>query len=238
MISRQHILNEIRRSAHENNGVPLGQTRFENQTGIGQTDWGRFWPRWGDALREAGFKPNEFQAAYDDEILMDRYIQLTRRLGKLPTRAELIVQRHTDPEFPSHGAYRRWGNKQKIVEKVRNYCEGREEYADVLHLCAAVPIAEEVEVPPNAPKGEDGYVYLIRSGRYFKIGKSNAAGRREYELAIQLPEKPKTVHVIKTDDPSGIEAYWHKRFESKRKGGEWFDLDGADVQAFKRRKFM
>lgn len=78
----------------------------------------------------------------------------------------------------------------------------------------------------------------MKSGRFHKIGHSNAAGRREYELAIQLPEKLKTIHVIRTDDPTGIEAYWHNRFKDKRKNGEWFDLTAADVAAFKRRKFM
>jgi Meiotically Up-regulated Gene 113 (MUG113) protein len=85
---------------------------------------------------------------------------------------------------------------------------------------------------------EFGSVYLLKAGGFYKIGRSVAVGQRECQLAIQLPEKAITLHAIRTDDPVGIEAYWHKRFESRRKNGEWFELDPADVKAFRRRKFM
>ena len=60
----------------------------------------------------------------------------------------------------------------------------------------------------------------------------------KYQIGLKLPEEVKTLHSIVTDDPDGIEAYWHKRFEEKRAEGEWFALTSDDIKAFKLRKFM
>jgi hypothetical protein len=76
----------------------------------------------------------------------------------------------------------------------------------------------------------------LKSGRHFKIGRSNSVGRRESELGIKIPVPPTTIHSIETDDPTGVEAYWHRRFADKRGEGEWFNLRSEDVAAFKRWK--
>jgi hypothetical protein len=239
-MDKDHILQEIRRTTSANGGAPLGSARFESETGIKVADWfGRYWARWGDALREAGFTPNQLQTGYEKEELLEAYARLALELGRLPVRGDLRLKRTADPKFPSWNTFERLGAKADLIRHLIEYCQAHQEYGDVLRWCEEYPKADkEAPTDPGSGKEEIGFVYLIKSGRFYKIGKTNAAGRREYELAIQLPERATKVHVIRTDDPTGIEAYWHKRFEPKRKNGEWFELAASDVRAFKRRKFM
>lgn len=110
-------------------------------------------------------------------------------------------------------------------------------FSDVLSIVRPICDADKKDDDDlNESDKEYGFVYLMQSGKYYKIGRSNSVGRRTYELSIQLPEKLKEIHKIKTDDPVGVEAYWHKRFEGKRADGEWFQLDRQDITKFKRWK--
>src|SRR5262249_43520232 len=145
--------------------------------------------------------------------------------------------------FPSATVFDRFGRKCGLAVAVMKHVEGREAYEDIVAMCQSVLEAAAPDDEGDGGRGDltdetFGDVYLLKSGRYYKLGRSNAFGRREREIALQLPEKATTVHVIRTDDPVGIEAYWHNRFDARRKNGEWFDLTSEDVKAFKRRKFM
>jgi Meiotically up-regulated gene 113/Homing endonuclease associated repeat len=239
-VTKEHILREIRRTAEANGGRPLGFRTFEQETGVRYADWfGRYWRSWGDAVREAGFEPNVLQSRISDAELLERFVQLARDLGRVPVKGDMRLKRRDHPGFPSDKVFERFGGKRQLVSRAREYCLSRADLEDALGLFSQPAIPEEPETPLARPAAQPtGFVYLIRFGRYYKIGRTNSAGRRERELAIQLPEKSRTVHTITTDDPEGIEAYWHKRFASKRAHGEWFKLEQEDVIAFKRRRFQ
>lgn len=240
-MTKTHILDEIRRTAETNGGEPLGWRKFETETGIRLADWSKFWPRWGDAIREAGLTPKEFTTAYEASELLEFFAKLCREIGRLGTTDDLKFKARNDSTFPSEKSFRRFETKEKLVGQLVAFCREKGGYEDVLTMCDAYAprkkkaTSQEEDAPGEI---EYGFVYLMKSGRFYKIGKSNSVGRREYELGIQLPEPVKTLHAIRTDDPLGIEEYWHKRFAAKRKNGEWFELDAADVAVFKRRKFM
>ena len=232
---KEHILSEIARTAAENGGKPLGRTRFERETGIKESDWsGRFWTRWSDAVREAGFEPNEMQSAFTDDFLLGKLIDLIVEFGKFPTNAELRLAAKQRRGFPSHNTFVRFGSKAELAGRIVEYCRAHPELTDVAVLCSehCRPIdASEPQPKRVDPPDDIGVVYLVKAGKYYKIGRSTAIDRRFYELKIQLPEKPKLIHQIRTDDPVGIEAYWHNRFKERHLNGEWFSLSRLGAAA-------
>lgn len=236
MPTKEEIIEEIKRTAKENGGKPLGAARFQRETSISSYEWGKYWVRFGDALIAAGFQPNQFFKAYPDGFMVEKIIGLARKNGKFPTFRDFLVAKQHDPTMPDKKAFQRFGSKHEIVGKVAAYCKAHPGYEDVLALCGPILVTPQPKQTDVASAHCIGEVYLFKSGRYYKIGKTIDPVRRGAELRIQLPEKITLIHSIKTDDPYGVEAYWHKRFESKCKNSEWFDLTSHDIKAFRRWK--
>ena len=238
-MNKQHILTEIARTAAANGGTALGRERFYRETGIKESDWsGKHWARWGDAVKEAGCTPNQMQVPIEEGALLEALAVLVRELGHWPVVAELKLKAKQTQGFPSHNTFSRIGNRAQQRDRLTAYCQEHSNLTVLALLPAAAAEVVAATSDQEAPAEAIGFVYLLKATKYFKVGRSSSFERRSRELAIQLPEKAKTVHVIRTDDPVGIELYWHRRFESKRKNGEWFELNAQDVKAFKRRKFM
>jgi hypothetical protein len=233
---KDHILAEIQRTAAQNGGEPLGRERFLAETGIKESDWlGKYWARWSDAIAEAGLQPNQLNAALPEDQLLRSIADLVKDLGRFPVMSEIKLKARTAPGFPSHNTFGRFGGKAALVEKVRAWClaQGDEATAD---LCGPPPGHAVSDGSESAAAIAPGYVYLFRHGtrREFKIGRTRNPLRREGEVDIELPLEVEPLHKIETDDPAGVEAYWHRRFADKRLRGEWFALTPADVRAFRR----
>ncbi len=244
MITKEAIISEIIRTAENNDDTPLGMGTFHDETGLKKSDWyGKFWTKWSDAVQEAGFQPNKFGSdAYEETNVLKKIAFMIQELKRFPVQAEFMMQRRNDPDFPTKTTLRnRFGQKEDLLKKVIGYCHAKPELADVAKICR-----NEISQIDTNKKTDDAelndaetaHVYLLKHDKVYKIGKSIDVVRRYNEIKTQMPHKLEETHVIETDDPSGIEAYWHNRFKDKRLEGEWFALSASDVKAFKKRRFM
>lgn len=234
MTTREVILAEIRRLAARDNKSP-GSQSFETETGIKQSEWrGKFWRSWSAALIEAELTPNEFQSKISSEVVLTHFIEAIRHFGRIPAMVDIRMYSREAKGFPSHSVFlNHFNGKNGLLEALSIFVGSKFEFEDIALLLPNV-------APAIATRGlrADGYVYLLKSGPHFKIGRSDEIERRLKQITVALPDSVVLVHTIRTDDPSGIEAYWHTRFSDKRANGEWFRLSVEDIRVFKRRKFQ
>jgi len=73
------------------------------------------------------------------------------------------------------------------------------------------------------------FVYVLRSGPYFKIGKTTELSKRIAQLRIQLPFEVELFKVINTNDCTRLETFFHRAYSSVRVNGEWFTLSPRDA---------
>lgn len=235
MWTKDRIVSAYQRATAENGGKPVGSTAFTKI--VPERAWrGRFFARFSDLQRAAGYAPRTKNLRLGDEPLLMAVAEFTRHLGRISTEDERIMERRNNPDFPSSTTLRdHFGNSGGLMSALREFCLARSDYDDVLALLGEQQPLDSLRPVPGPATG---FIYLMKYGRYYKIGFTNHVGRRGYEHNRAVPGKHNLIHSFETDDPSGIEAYWHNRFAEKRCEGtkEYFDLSPDDVAAFKRRK--
>ena len=240
MMSRDEILSEIRRVAHERGGR-VGLAAFLKATGIPEKQiLGMHWVIWNEALTDAGIATTSFRRPRTDETsVLEAVAQLVQRRKKWPTDNAFSLERRRDSSFPSLKVIRRLRQSGALASRLQAHCAERPDLADAARIAAEQITLRSGEAAPLGRAPVQGYVYMMRSGRRYKIGHTTSPSRRHREVRLDLPDPTSLVHSIETDDPHGIETYWHRRFESKRiRDTEFFTLDAGDIAAFKRRKYQ
>lgn len=228
---REHIISEIRRLAALNGGQAPGNQAFVSATGITETKWrGKYWARWGDALIQASFEPNAWTGKSDAKAIILGVIAATRHYNRFPTNAEISMLRASDPTIPAPKTIRaNLGGRVGLIAAMKKFIGEKADYADVLAVLPAAVTSRPAIV--SGARTVDGHVYLVKSGDFYEVGRSDELERRVKEIRIALPDAATLIHAITTDDPPGIEAYWHRRFADRRANGEWFKLTPEDVKA-------
>ena len=166
--------------------------------------------------------------------MLARFAEATRHFGRIPAQIDLRMYARNHAGFPSHRTFwSHFGSKDGLMEAFSAFVH-RTPGQDDLRILLPATKPERSRATPRA----DGSVYLLKSGAHYKIGRSDEIEKRVKQITVAMPESVMLVHAIQTDDPPGIEAYWHRRFVDKRANGEWFKLSVDDIRAFKRRKFQ
>lgn len=234
---RERIVSEIRRIANDTGEAP-GQNLFTKLSGIRRHEWlGKIWSKWGDALVEAGYEAKTLRVRTDADVVLKTVAECCLQLGKIPSEAELKLFIRNHDDLPSAGTvHNHFPRRALLVEALRDWAilPENHSYFAIADMLPA-PVSTPVELPAHQ---NYGHVYLLRAGEYYKIGQSSDLEKRVKSINVALPDKATLEHAISTDDPPGIEAYWHRRFADRRMNGEWFKLSKADILAFKKRKFQ
>jgi hypothetical protein len=245
-MSREEVLSEIRTFVAKNGKIP-GERTFATATRIKESAWkGKYWARWTEAVREAGYDPNTLNLKIPDERILERLGGFIAELGHFPVRDEINVQARNEPGFPVWQTIRkRYGGMPQTAQALLDFSR-KSGNTTLGKLCQERLEIETLKPTPSANLRRKapvrvGFVYLKYSPslRLYKIGKADDPHKRGVGLSLLLPEDLVAKHEIRTDYPYILEKYWEARFRAKKKQGEWYDLSSEEVEAFKkRREFM
>ncbi len=122
---------------------------------------------------------------------------------------------------------------EELVEYCRRFYErySDEDIAEILAESRKqrAERAMLVSPPEKKIKIQGGFIYILKGGGYYKIGKTTKLGRRMTEIKPKPPFDAELIHSFSSADIEQAEIDLHEKFASKRVNGEWFNLDQTDV---------
>src|SRR5205085_1814587 len=137
---------------------------------------------------QAGLQTRAFaQPRLEHDSVVPPIANLVSRLGRWPTEAELRLAKRSDPGVPAVKVVRRLEADADFMASLREHCARTPALVHVegiiadrhrKHRAAAIPAVATA-----------GYVYMMRSGKRYKIGRTSSPTRRHREVRLDLPER-------------------------------------------------
>lgn len=91
------------------------------------------------------------------------------------------------------------------------------------------PVVVRRPQPTRSTASGPGFVYLVKSGDFYKIGLAVDVEDRVRSLRTNSPYPAEVLHTVKTPSMRRLELLLHKAYRHKRTQGEWFALEPDDV---------
>jgi hypothetical protein len=130
---KEALLNAIRRAAEANSGTRLTRENFLKTSGLKLAALLRHFPRWSVALAAAGINVHPYNQRIPPDDLLGDWGQLTRLMGRIPTRNEYKLEGSYSP-----GVFERnFGPWSRIPEAFRTFALSKPEWSDVVALLPA-----------------------------------------------------------------------------------------------------
>lgn len=102
------IIAQLKETAADNGGRPLGARAFHAATNISRNDlWKAGFAKYSDAVKAAGLEPNALTVARNGDEMLAALAEVARNLGRFPVVGDLKVERAKNPSFPSYEAFLR-----------------------------------------------------------------------------------------------------------------------------------
>src|SRR6266566_5529793 len=135
---RAVILTAIRRITAANGGTPPGVRRFGHLSGF-RYRWQKYWLRWSDAVREAGFTPKSIHPRLEEGKMLEVFAALARELGRIPGFDDVTHYKRLGRELPAHTSYiAHFGGKNGLLIKLKRWADEDGERADVAAMIPAL----------------------------------------------------------------------------------------------------
>ena len=103
---------------------------------------------------------------------------------------------------------------------------------EVRNLMAQNRIQHYLEEAEKEEMCKEGFVYLIKCGEFYKIGKTTNLEKRIKQLTTGNPYPLILVNSIYSLDIDSLEKSFHSYYRQKRIIGEWFKLNFEEVLEF------